>query len=163
MLGYPGWMVRCLQRITKPIIYPDHHAHGPVTTLIASLGLSWAPTTTWVNRLTPANFGKDQGSAETCAGRHREDVKTHGESFDRRGFWDGQLIDLLVLSLSYSPYSTNCGEVISRDRISVALKGHSASPFDRSVDTLAAEKKLKHASSIDLIRSIRGKGYLFSL
>ena len=85
---------------------------------------------------------------------------------DRRGFWDGQLIDLTgaefeLLALFYA----NCGEVISRDRISFALKGHSASPFDRSVDTLVSRlrRKLKHASSIDLIRSIRGKGYLFSL
>jgi two-component system OmpR family response regulator len=85
---------------------------------------------------------------------------------DRRGFWDGQLIDLTgaefeLLALFYA----NCGEVISRDRISIALKGHSASPFDRSVDTLVSRlrKKLKRASSIDLIRSIRGKGYLFSL
>ena len=65
----------------------------PVTTLIASLGLSWAPTTTWVNRLTPANFWQDQADAETCAGRRRG-VKTHGGHSDRRGFWDGQLIDL---------------------------------------------------------------------
>ena len=85
---------------------------------------------------------------------------------DRRGFWDGQLIDLTgaefeLLALFYA----NCGEVISRDRISFALKGHSASPFDRSVDTLVSRlrRKLKHASSIDLIRSVRGKGYLFSL
>ena len=85
---------------------------------------------------------------------------------DRRGFWDGQLIDLTgaefeLLALFYA----NCGEVISRDRISIALKGHGASPFDRSVDTLVSRlrRKLKQASSIDLIRSIRGKGYLFSL
>jgi len=85
---------------------------------------------------------------------------------DRRGFWDGQLIDLTgaefeLLALFYA----NCGEVISRDRISFALKGHSASPFDRSVDTLVSRlrRKLKQTSSIDLIRSIRGKGYLFSL
>ena len=85
---------------------------------------------------------------------------------DRRGFWDGQLIELTgaefeLLALFYA----NCGEVISRDRISVALKGHRASPFDRSIDTLVSRlrRKLKHASSIDLIRSIRGKGYLFSL
>lgn len=85
---------------------------------------------------------------------------------DRRGFWDGQLVDLTgaefeLLALFYA----NCGEVISRDRISIVLKGHSASPFDRSVDTLVSRlrRKLKQASSIDLIRSVRGKGYLFSL
>ena len=85
---------------------------------------------------------------------------------DRRGFWDGELIDLTGAELELlALFYANCGEVISRDRISFALKGHSASPFDRSVDTLVSRlrRKLKHASSIDLIRSVRGKGYLFSL
>ena len=85
---------------------------------------------------------------------------------DRRGYWDGQLIDLTGAEFELlALFHANCGEVISRDRISITLKGHSASPFDRSVDTLVSRlrRKLKQTSSIDLIRSIRGRGYLFSL
>jgi DNA-binding response OmpR family regulator len=85
---------------------------------------------------------------------------------ERRSYWNGQLIDLTgaefeLLALLHS----NRGQIISRDRISLALKGHSASPFDRSVDTLVSRlrRKLKQISSVDLIRSVRGKGYLFSL
>ena len=85
---------------------------------------------------------------------------------ERRSYWNGQLIDLTgaefeLLALFYS----NRGKIISRDSISIALKGHSASPFDRSVDTLVSRlrRKLKQMSTVDLIRSVRGKGYLFSL
>ena len=85
---------------------------------------------------------------------------------DRRSFWQGQAIDLTgaefdLLKLFYN----RPGSVLSRDQISLALKGHGVSPFDRSIDTLVSRlrKKLKSASSSDLIRSIRGKGYLLSI
>lgn len=85
---------------------------------------------------------------------------------ERRSYWNGQLIDLTgaefeLLALFYS----NRGQIISRDNISIALKGHRASPFDRSVDTLVSRlrRKLRQMSTVDLIRSVRGKGYLFSL
>ncbi|MDA8705726.1 response regulator transcription factor [Litoricolaceae bacterium] len=85
---------------------------------------------------------------------------------DRRSFWQGQAIDLTgaefdLLQLFYN----RPGSVLSRDQISLALKGHGVSPFDRSIDTLVSRlrKKLKSASSSDLIRSIRGKGYLLSI
>jgi len=85
---------------------------------------------------------------------------------DRRSFWQGQAIDLTgaefdLLQLFYN----SPGSVLSRDQISLALKGHGVSPFDRSIDTLVSRlrKKLKSASSSDLIRSIRGKGYLLSI
>jgi len=84
----------------------------------------------------------------------------------RRSFWQGQAIDLTgaefeLLQLFYN----RPGSVLSRDQISLALKGHGVSPFDRSIDTLVSRlrKKLKSASSSDLIRSIRGKGYLLSI
>jgi len=85
---------------------------------------------------------------------------------DRRGFWRGQPIDLTgaefeLLQLFYN----HPGSVLSRDEISLALKGHGVSPFDRSIDTLVSRlrKKLKSASSSDLIRSVRGKGYVLSI
>ncbi|MDA0894393.1 MAG: response regulator transcription factor [Proteobacteria bacterium] len=85
---------------------------------------------------------------------------------DRRSFWQGQAIDLTgaefdLLQLFYN----RPGSVLSRDHISLALKGHGVSPFDRSIDTLVSRlrKKLKSASSSDLIRSVRGKGYVLSI
>ena len=85
---------------------------------------------------------------------------------DRRSSWQGQAIDLTgaefdLLKLFYN----RPGSVLSRDQISLALKGHGVSPFDRSIDTLVSRlrKKLKSASSSDLIRSVRGKGYLLSI
>lgn len=85
---------------------------------------------------------------------------------DRRSFWQGQAIDLTgaefdLLQLFYN----RPGSVLSRDQISLALKGHGVSPFDRSIDTLVSRlrKKLKSASSSDLIRSVRGKGYVLSI
>jgi DNA-binding response OmpR family regulator len=85
---------------------------------------------------------------------------------DRRGLWQGQPIDLTgaefeLLQLFYD----RSGSILSRDEISIALKGHGVSPFDRSIDTLVSRlrKKLKTASSSDLIRSVRGKGYVLSI
>ena len=85
---------------------------------------------------------------------------------DRRSFWQSQAIDLTgaefdLLQLFYN----RPGSVLSRDQISLALKGHGVSPFDRSIDTLVSRlrKKLKSASSSDLIRSVRGKGYVLSI
>ena len=85
---------------------------------------------------------------------------------ERRSYWNGQLIDLTGAEFELlALFHSNRGQIISRDSISLALKGHSASPFDRSVDTLVSRlrRKLKQISSVDLIRSVRGKGYLFSL
>ena len=85
---------------------------------------------------------------------------------DRRSFWQGQAIDLTGAEVDLLKLFYNCpGSVFSRDQISLALKGHGVSPFDRSIDTLVSRlrKKLKSASSIDLIRSVRGKGYLLSI
>jgi DNA-binding response OmpR family regulator len=85
---------------------------------------------------------------------------------DRQSFWQGQAIDLTgaefeLLQLFYN----RPGSVLSRDQISLAIKGHGVSPFDRSIDTLVSRlrKKLKSASSSDLIRSVRGKGYVLSI
>lgn len=56
----------------------------------------------------------------------------------------------------------NPGEVISRDQLSIAVKGHPATPFDRSIDTQVSRlrAKLSQVCESDPIKSIRGKGYL---
>ena len=85
---------------------------------------------------------------------------------DRRGYWQGQLIELTGAEFELlALLQSSNGQVISRDQISVTLKGYSASPFDRSIDTLVSRlrKKLRAVSQVDLIRSVRGKGYVFNL
>lgn len=53
------------------------------------------------------------------------------------------------------------GGIVSRDELSRRLKGHAASPFDRSIDTLISRlrAKIMPLTDTDPIRSIRGKGY----
>ena len=57
------------------------------------------------------------------------------------------------------------GEVISRDQLSIALKGHPANAFDRSIDTLVSRLRAKLAQHTehDPIKSVRGKGYLLAV
>lgn len=57
-------------------------------------------------------------------------------------------------------------EVIDRNQISEQLRGHELGPFDRSVDLHVSRLRTKMAPLIggsDFIKTIRGKGYMFSL
>ena len=53
------------------------------------------------------------------------------------------------------------GEIVSRDQLSIQLKGHPSAPYDRSIDTQVSRlrTKLSAVSNDDPIKSIRGKGY----
>lgn len=68
----------------------------------------------------------------------------------------GAEFDLLQLLQDHS------GEVVSRNELSLKLKGHPVSPFDRSIDTLVSRlrSKLSLHTEQDPIKSVRGKGYL---
>lgn len=84
---------------------------------------------------------------------------------ERQVTWQGRSIELTGAEFDLLILLHNkLGEVISRDEISIQLKGHASSPFDRSIDTLVSRlrKKLKTVASVDLIRSVRGKGYVLS-
>ena len=84
---------------------------------------------------------------------------------ERQVTWKGRLIDLTGAEFDLLLFLNNsAGEVVTRDEISIKLKGHAASPFDRSVDTLVSRlrKKIKSIASVDLIRSVRGKGYVLA-
>jgi len=67
----------------------------------------------------------------------------------------GAEFDLLVL------FYENQGQIVSRDLLHQQLKGHGASPFGRSIDTLVSRlrAKLVAETGSDPIKSIRGKGY----
>jgi two-component system OmpR family response regulator len=85
---------------------------------------------------------------------------------ERQVTWKGRLIDLTGAEFDLLLFLNNsAGEVVTRDEISIKLKGHAASPFDRSIDTLVSRlrKKIKSIASVDLIRSVRGKGYVLAL
>lgn len=71
----------------------------------------------------------------------------------------GAEFDLLQALLKYP------GEVVSRDQLSLDLKGHTASAFDRSIDTLVSRlrSKLAQHTEIDPIKAVRGKGYLLAV
>ncbi len=84
---------------------------------------------------------------------------------ERQVTWKGRLIDLTGAEFDLLLFLNNsAGEVVTRDEISIKLKGHAASPFDRSIDTLVSRlrKKIKTIASVDLIRSVRGKGYVLA-
>lgn len=79
---------------------------------------------------------------------------------------DGDLIqlttgeyDLLVAFLS-AP-----GRVLSRDQLVSQLHGHEAGPFDRSIDVQVGRLRRKierDAANPELIKSVRGAGYVFT-
>ena len=84
---------------------------------------------------------------------------------ERTVFWDQKRIDLTGAEFDLlCLFDARRGEVLTRDEISRHLKGHSASPFDRSIDTLVSRlrRKCKDTSGLDWIRSIRSRGYMFS-
>ena len=67
--------------------------------------------------------------------------------------------DLLVVFLG-AP-----GRVLSRDRLIGQLHGHEAGPFDRSIDMQVGRLRRKierDAASPELIKSVRGAGYVFT-
>lgn len=71
----------------------------------------------------------------------------------------GAEFDLLQILLKHS------GKVVSRDQLSQELKGHPASAYDRSIDTLISRLRSKLApyAEADPIKSVRGKGYLLAV
>jgi DNA-binding response OmpR family regulator len=73
-----------------------------------------------------------------------QDVKLTGAEFD--------LLHLL---------NEHRGEVISREQLSLKLKGHHVHPLDRSIDTQVSRlrAKLSDLTGENVIKSIRGKGY----
>ncbi len=84
---------------------------------------------------------------------------------ERQVTWQGRHVELTGAEFDLLILLHNkIGEVTTRDEISIKLKGHASSPFDRSIDTLVSRlrKKLKTVASVDLIRSVRGKGYVLS-
>lgn len=62
-------------------------------------------------------------------------------------------------------FVTHPNRVLSRDQIMDLMKGQSWSPLDRSIDNLVAKLRRKlesEADSSELVKTVRGLGYLFA-
>ena len=62
-------------------------------------------------------------------------------------------------------FVSNPGRVLSRDDISLSLRGHEWSPLDRTIDGHVARLRRKlepNTESPQLIKSVRGVGYVFT-
>lgn len=55
------------------------------------------------------------------------------------------------------------GQVVSRDQLMTVLYQREASPFERSLDVHISHLRKKLGDSRDLIRTIRGSGYMFCM
>ncbi|NRP15077.1 MULTISPECIES: response regulator transcription factor [unclassified Marinobacterium] len=89
-------------------------------------------------------------SSNLLLDRAKRTVSVNGEALSLTG----AEFDLLALLHGHDG-------VISRDQLSMELKGHAALPQDRSIDTLVSRlrTKLTPFSEDETIKSIRGKGY----
>lgn len=80
----------------------------------------------------------------------------------RKASYDGQDVDLTGAEFDLLHLlNEHCGEVISREELSLKLKGHHVHPLDRSIDTQVSRlrAKLSELTGENIIKSIRGKGY----
>jgi two-component system OmpR family response regulator len=80
---------------------------------------------------------------------------------------DGILIDLtggefdLLLS-----FVTHAQRVLNRDQLLDWTRSRNAAPFDRAVDVQLSRLRRKlaaHPSGVDMIKTVRGGGYLFTV
>lgn len=72
----------------------------------------------------------------------------------------GGEFDLLLAFVSHAQ------RILNRDQLLDWTRGRSAGPFDRAVDVQLSRLRRKlasHPSGVDLIRTVRGGGYLFTL
>lgn len=84
------------------------------------------------------------------------------DSIQRSARLNGELLNLTGAEFDLLKlFAEQVGEVISRDQLSIRLKGHPAAPYDRSIDTLVSRlrAKLMQKTDIDPIKAVRGKGY----
>ncbi len=78
---------------------------------------------------------------------------------------DGQEIAITAMEFSLlKVFAQNCGRVLSRDQLLDQAHDRSWEPFDRSIDLRISRLRRKiepHASKPDVIRTVRGVGYIF--
>lgn len=81
-----------------------------------------------------------------------------------REVWNaGQLVDLTSLEFDLLEMLIRAGgRVVTREEITAALLEREASPYDRALDVHISHLRRKLASGGEMIRTIRGIGYVFA-
>ncbi len=98
------------------------------------------------SRLRFAQWELDLAARRLCDAQGREVVLTTGE------------FDLLAA------FARQPGRVLSRDQLLEQTRGRPAGPFDRTIDVQVGRLRRKlddHADEPQIIKSVRGAGYLF--
>jgi two-component system response regulator CpxR len=80
-----------------------------------------------------------------------------------REVWaDGNPVDLTTIEFDILDLIVrSAGRVISRHELTAAIHQRPASPLDRSLDVHVSHIRKKLGNQGDLIRTVRGVGYLF--
>jgi two-component system response regulator CpxR len=80
-----------------------------------------------------------------------------------REVWvDGKPVDLTTIEFDILDLIVrSAGRVVSRHELTAAIHQRPASPLDRSLDVHVSHIRKKLGSQGDLIRTVRGVGYLF--
>ena len=96
-----------------------------------------------------------------------DSIKTFGDvevNAQTREVWsEGHLVDLTALEFDVLEMLIRAaGRVVTRDEITAALLEREASPYDRALDVHISHLRRKLASAGEMIRTIRGVGYVFA-
>lgn len=81
----------------------------------------------------------------------------------QEAYYHEQLLDLTTTEFSLLQYFlAHLGQSISKEDLSLEVLGKRLSPFDRAIDMHVSNlrKKLSEHSELNLIKTLRGKGYL---
>lgn len=98
------------------------------------------------------------GGRQVTFGDWRLDLVSHALSHS-----DGNQISLSGAEFALlSLFIDHHQQILDRDAISRALHGRDALPFDRSIDVQVSRLRQRLGDDQELIRTIRGRGYLFA-
>lgn len=99
--------------------------------------------------------------------RAPEAIKTFADievNLHTREVWSGgRLVDLTALEFDLLALLINAdGRIVSREEITTALLERESSPYDRALDVHISHLRRKLESGSEMIRTVRGIGYVFS-
>jgi two-component system response regulator CpxR len=82
----------------------------------------------------------------------------------REAVVDGQPVELTGLEFDILEFLVRqAGQLVSRDQLMTVLYQREANPFERSLDVHISHLRKKLADHRDLIRTVRGSGYMFCI
>ncbi len=88
----------------------------------------------------------------------------HLDPSSRRVLLRGQAVELTTIEYEIlETLMRSAGRVVSRDELTQRLYQRSSTPFERAIDVHISHLRRKLESDLDLIRTIRGSGYLFMI